>query len=942
MQYLIIGMLFILGTIEQAQAQVDVSQLSVYKVAEHEYINYEASNGVSKISGNTLFKEGTEGNSFYHVDSQGITFKRQYPKSHFVEPTNIIVEYELSDDGKKLLSIDKANEIAKIWQINADFSLELLSEISFNKPPEELRFVDFAFQDGHYILYGQKEGGTFVRTVFAWDQANNGFSQHSRLTFNNENPSNKLAFHNYPEQGLMVAISPEALYLYQEGAQEFELKQELAFEFVSHNYIATQLDTINNRLLVHYRSETIMLELDENNSVTAASSHPHQNLFGINIRVDDIHPTSDRLIAQDLNCLYTLSLNDFNTYTATELDCDPAVTDISDISADGNKLLMPGRSFNVADISNINDIKQITRPQEQGRIKAPGFHHVNLPLGEHSSLNYNGTLLTHSHLTPELGQTFVADSPLEQASIPECGYRCKEWLALGKEVVALHGDQFTRYSVSGEEDTLATLSGTLTLADSTPLGNWYKAIALNEIEFMLTDGNSLSVFTKTQTGFAHKFTQNIDIEFDYYGYTNVDFIYQNNHLHLFDRNTKQLLRYNYTGDELAYDTAIPFGSLETGDFFDRNLATYMLNDRLIVETQRGYQYIRAVKIFRIENNSLIEEASLPGTLLAQPHAVSETQMLLLADQGDHKAFIFDALADEPLIEVGDYNGYEGSYISKDQLLHFYGQGSVFVSKALKPNADTLEITTLQGVAAEFNLNALFNASLQGKLTFSAENLPDGLTLSAQGMLYFDGTAQPDTAIAIEVLDNHQRTATFAVQNTYIPGPEATGSLLIELTQNESYTVDLKTLIKDALAVTVNYAVGDMTLSDSTLTVTFYEPGEYQLPFSAVNVHGALATHVLQFSVSELVEEKEDDSDAGSDSEKTPDDGEQDNGDGDSKEESTETKTDDNTTSTTGNTQSTANTNSPSKSEDGSGGSLAFLLMAMTLLLPARERFRLRR
>ncbi|QPB85795.1 hypothetical protein CWC22_022600 [Pseudoalteromonas rubra] len=58
MQYLIFGMLFILGAIEQAQAQVDVSKLSVYKAAEHEYTNYEASSGVSKISGNTLFKEG--------------------------------------------------------------------------------------------------------------------------------------------------------------------------------------------------------------------------------------------------------------------------------------------------------------------------------------------------------------------------------------------------------------------------------------------------------------------------------------------------------------------------------------------------------------------------------------------------------------------------------------------------------------------------------------------------------------------------------------------------------------------------------------------------------------------------------------------------------------------------------------------------------------------
>ncbi|MCO7190808.1 MULTISPECIES: hypothetical protein [unclassified Pseudoalteromonas] len=929
MQYLIIGMLFIMGVIKQAQAQVDVGQLSVYKVAEHEYINYEAAGGVSKIAGNTLFREGREGNTLYHVDNHGITFKRQYPKSYFVEPTNIIVEYELSDDGKKLLSIDKANEIAKIWQINTDFSLELLSEIGFNKPPEEMRFVDEAFQDGHYILYGQRDDGTFVRTVFAWDQANNRFSQHSRLTFNNANPSHELAFHNYPEQGLMVAISPKSLYLYQEGAQEFELKQELAFEFVSHDRIATQLDTINNRLLVHYWSETIMLELNENNSVTAATSSPHESLFGLNIGVDDLHPTAERLIAQDMSCLYTLNLNDANTYTATELVCNPVVRDISDISADGSKLLMPSRDINVVDISNINDIKQLTRPREQGRIKAPSNSHVNLPLGEHSSLNYNGALLTHSHLTPEHGQTFVSDSPLESPLTPECRYQCKAWLNLGKEVVALHNDQFTRYSVSGEEQTLSTLSGTLTLSNSGSLGIWFKAIALNETEFMLTDGNSLSVFTKTQTGFAHKFTQNIDIEFSYYGYTDADFLYQNNQLHLFDRDNKQLVRYNYTGDELAYDTAIPFGPLDSGDIFDRNLATYMLNDRLIVETQRGYQYIRAIKIFRIENNSLIEEASLPGTLLASPHAVSAQQMVLLTDQGDDKIFVFDSSVDDSLIELGDYNGYKGSYTPKGQLLHFYGQGSVFVSKILQPITDTLNITTLQGVKAEFDLNELFNASLHGKLTFSAENLPAGLTLSAQGLMRFDGTVTYDTNITVNVLDGHQRTATFSVHNTYMPGPEPKGSLVIEMTQNESYTVDLKTLVADALAVTVNHAEGDMTLSGSTITITFYEPGIYQLPFSAVNVYGAIATHMLKFDVSKQTDN------SNSDSKKEPDVGAQDNSNGGD----TETTTSGNTSSNTGNIKSTTSTSNTAKNDGGSGGSMAWLLMAMALLLPTRSRFR---
>ncbi|TMP37352.1 hypothetical protein [Pseudoalteromonas rubra] len=929
MQYLIIGMLFIMGVMKQAQAQVDVSQLSVYKVAEHEYINYEASGGVSKIAGNTLFREGREGNTLYHVDSQDITFKRQYPKSHFVEPTNIIMEYELSDDGKKLLSIDKANEVAKIWQINADFSLELLSEIGFNKPPEEMRFVDEAFQDGHYILYGQREDGTFVRKVFAWDQANNRFSQHSRLTFNNATPSHELEFHSYPEQGLMVAVSPETLYLYQESGQGFELKLEQGFEFFSHNRIVTKLDTINNRLLVHYWKETITLELDTNNSVTAVTTLPHESLFGLDITVHNLHQTADRLIAQTLGCLHTLSLNDTNTYTATELECNPSVYNISDISADGSKLLMPNRGLNVVDIKNINDIKRITRPLEQGRIKSPGNSQMNLPLGEHSSLSYNGTLLTHSHLTPEQGQTFVSDSPLESPLTPECRYQCKAWLTLGKEVVALHNDQFTRYSVSDEEETLSTLSGTLTLSNSGSLGIWFKAIALNETEFMLTDGNSLSVFTKTQTGYVHKFTQNIDIEFDYYGYTDVDFLYQNNQLNLFDRDNKQLVRYNYTGDELTYDTTIPFGPLDSGDIFDRNLSTYMLNDRLIVETQRGYQYIRAIKIFRIEKNTLIEEDSLPGTLLAPPHALSGTQMMLLTDQGDDKIFVFDSSVDDSLIELGDYNGYKGSYTPKGQLLHFYGQGSVFVSKVLQPITDTLDITTLQGVKAEFDLNELFNASLHGKLTFSAENLPAGLTLSAQGLMRFDGTVTYDTNITVNVLDGHQRTATFSVHNTFMPGPEAKDSLLIEMTQNESYTVDLKTLVADALAVTVNHAEGDMTLSGSTITITFYEPGLYQLPFSAVNVHGAVATHVLKFNVSKQT------GNSNSDSEKEPDVGAQDSSNGGD----TETTTDGNTSSNTGNTKSTTNTSNTAKNDGGSGGSMAWLLMAMTLLLPKRNRFR---
>lgn len=354
-----VGMLSMLDMIGTTHAKVDISQLSAYKVAEHEYVTYEGSNGVSKLAGTTLFDEGTDGISLYHVDNQGIPFKRQYPKSHFVEQTNIVVDYELSDDGKKLLSIDKHNEIAKIWQINTDFSLTLVSEINFNTPPEAMTFVELDFQNGHYILYGQTEENTFVRTIFYWDQANDRFSQQSRLTLNNPTPTHEITFHSYPEQGLMVAISPEKLYLYQESAQGFELKLEQDFEFVSHNRIVTKLDTINNRLLVHYWKETITLELGANNKVTAVTTLPHESLFGLNIAVHDLHPTEDQLIAHTLGCLHTLNLSDTNTYTATELECNPAIYDIRDISADGNKLLMPGRGLTVADISNIDDVELI-------------------------------------------------------------------------------------------------------------------------------------------------------------------------------------------------------------------------------------------------------------------------------------------------------------------------------------------------------------------------------------------------------------------------------------------------------------------------------------------------------------------------------------------------------------------------------------------------------
>ncbi|KNC66037.1 hypothetical protein [Pseudoalteromonas ardens] len=937
MQYFAVGMLSMLGMIGTTHAKVDISQLSAYKVAEHEYVAYEGSNGVSKIAGNTLFKEGKEGNTLYHVDDQGITFKRQYPKSHFVEPTNIVVEYELSDDGKKLLSIDKHNEIAKIWQINTDFSLTLVSEINFNTPPEAMTFVELDFQNGHYILYGQTEENTFVRTVFYWDQANDRFSQQSRLTLNNPTPTHEITFHSYPEQGLMVAISPEKLYLYQESAQGFELKLEQDFEFVSHNRIVTKLDTINNRLLVHYWKETITLELGANNKVTAVTTLPHESLFGLNITVHDLHPTEDQLIAHTLGCLHTLNLSDTNTYTATELECNPAIYDIRDISADGNKLLMPGRGLTVADISNIDDVELINRPREQGRVKTAGNGEVNLPLGEHSSLNYNRILLTHTHLTPEFGQTFVSDNPLAQDPIAECRYDCQAWLALGKEVVALNGDQFIRYNVEGDEETLHSTSGTLTVADDLPLERWYKAIALNDTDFMLTDGISMFVFTRTEAGFAHKFTQPLEtqIEFGFYGYSPVDFIPQNNQLHLFDRDNKQLARYDYTGNALTYATAVPFGPLDSGALSERYLATYMLNGHLIVETIRGYLDEKSIKFLKIEDSTLIEEASLPGALLAPPHALSAEQMALFIDQGDDKVYVFDASVDDHLIEVGDYSGYDGSYTAKDQLLHFYGQGSVFVGEALKPLSDTLDITTLQGVEAEFDLNEIFNASLQGKLTFSAENLPLGLTLSEQGIMHFDGTELYDTTIEIDVMDSHQRTVTFSVLNSYVPGPQAIDSLLIEVTQNESHTVDLKTLVTDALAVAVNGVAGDMTLSDSTLTITFTEPGEYQLPFSAVNVQGAITTHILQFDVSEQVSDQGDDSDA----EKNPDDGEQDSGNGDSDGGETETKTDENTTSNTGNASSTTNTASPAKSEGGSGGSMAWLLMAMALLLPARSRSR---
>ncbi|QPB85797.1 hypothetical protein CWC22_022610 [Pseudoalteromonas rubra] len=199
-------------------------------------------------------------------------------------------------------------------------------------------------------------------------------------------------------------------------------------------------------------------------------------------------------------------------------------------------------------------------------------------------------------------------------------------------------------------------------------------------------------------------------------------------------------------------------------------------------------------------------------------------------------------------------------------------------------------------------------------------------------MHFDRTELYDTTIAIDVMDSHQRTSTFSVLNSYVSGPQAIDSLLIEVTQNESHTVDLKTLVTDALAVAVNGVAGEMTLSESTLTITFAEPGAYQLPFSAVNVHGAIATHVLHFDVSEQIIDQGDDSDA----EKNPDNGEQDNGNEDNHTGDSETKTDENTTSSTGNTSSTTNA---AKSEGGSGGSMAWLLMAMVLLLPVRNRAR---
>ncbi|KAF7781269.1 hypothetical protein PRUB_b0430 [Pseudoalteromonas rubra] len=939
MQYFAVGMLSMLGMIGTTHANLDISQLSAYKVAEHEYVTYEGSIGVSKLAGTTLFDEGTEGISLYHVDNQGITFKRQYPKSHFVEPTNIVVEYELSDDGNKLLSIDRHNEIAKIWQINTDFSLALITEINFNTPPEAMTFVELDFQDGHYILYGQTEENTFVRTVFYWDQANDRFSQQSRSTLNNPTPPHEIAFHSYPEQELIIAISPQTLFVYKQSAQGFELTLQQDFDFGSQDRIMSKLDTINHRLLVHNWTETIALDLDADNNVSDVTLLANASMFGLNITAHNVHPTADHIIARTLHCLHTLNLNDTNTYTATPLLCNSAIDTINDINPDGNRLLVSGGDISVVDLSNINDVEIITRPIEQGRVKTAGNGNVNLPLGEHSSLNYNRTLLTHTHLTPELGQTFVSESPLTLDTTAECRFACQAWFALGKEVVALNEDQFIRYSVEGDEETLHSTSGTLTLADKLPLERWYKAIALNDTDFILIDGTSMFVFTRTEAGFAHKFTQPLEtpIDFRFFGDSGADFISKNNQLHIFDRDNKQLAHYEYTGNELAY-TATPFGPLDSGALFERNLAAYMLNDRLIVETVRGYLDTKTIKLFKIEDNTLIEEASLPGALLAPPHSLSAEQMVLFVDQRDDKVFVFDASVDDSLIEVGDYTGYDGSYTAKDQLLHFYGQGSVFIGEALKPLSGTLDITTLQGVEAEFDLNELFNAALQGKLTFAAENLPLGLTLSEQGIMHFDGTELYDTTIAVDVMDIHQRSVTFSVLNSYVPGPQAIDSLLIEVTQNEAHTVDLKTLVTDALAVAVNDVVGDMTLSDSTLTITFTEPGEYQLPFSAVNVQGAITTHILQFDVSEQASDQGDDSDA----EKNPDDGEQDSGNGDSEGGETETKTDENTTSNTGNASSTTNTASTAKSEGGSGGSMAWLLMAMALLLPARSRTRLMR
>ena len=920
-------------------ATINTNNLTLKKINSHEINQYEATSSKTLLNASTLVLYGRDGLNIFEVTDDNFILKSEYPHLHFASDIRNTVEYTLSENGKSLLSVDFSGNII-VWQITEEYKLveKQVTEFNPNSWSTSGQLTSSAF-----YAYENSEREVTKFTPYYWDPANFSITKGSSVTINDEDFDHGKQ-HHYPDLGLVLHISKDTLMVFDLNNNYQEIFNG-AFDFRYPGKIASVYDPVNNTLLIHNYDTVIELKLTADNQVANHREVSRATFLPNDLLVHHIVSTDNRLFAYNYAQLLELTLTADNNYSATEV-CAGCVPGSPNLDKETLRLYSKSTSLKVNTINNDGSFSSIERQKEQGRLKTSlSDFYPNLVIGESSSLNFNGRFFTLSALSPERGQTFTKDIPLtDQLHNHTSSYN--GFYKLGKQVLYVKNDSYTLISTNADETNLNFKKGKLVLENSSILEEWQAVFALTDTQVVFVSAGDYYLFEASEEGLTFKQVFDLNLESSTRLYKHTSYIVDGVNIYAFDRDLQKLHHLLFDNAQLSLHKSIDLPIFTNGltDYYGE--ITYV-NERFYLPAHWGLGNLSEHGIYRLEESGFVkEDIALPRVPKMKPARLSNTQSLWFFDVGNYDtldAYLLDTETENIFSRVGEFNLYEGKYAQKNHYLHFYSKGTMVITNELSPTSESVELTLNQGNPASWDLTSYFSEQQRQDLKFVTTQTVPGVSLSEQGKLEFDGQPSNSQSLIVSVTNSLEQSAELSVQLTYNSAPTAINNLEFAAKTDEELTITFADNFVDdkglPIVFELNGVLNNMTLSNNTLTITFSEAGEFKLPITTYDIEGAYSKHTLIFKVEEKDESSGDsdsgDSDSGDSS--SDDSGSDDSGSGGS---SSGDSGSGNSNSGSDNNNSSSSQNTLQKSEsknEGSGGSLFYLLVLMIGLVAFRNK-----
>lgn len=915
-------------------ATINTNNLTLKKINSHEINQYEATSSKTLLNASTLVLYGRDGLNIFEVTDDDFLLKSEYPHLHFASDARNTVEYALSENGKSLLSVDFSGNII-VWQITEEYKLVEKQVTEFN--PDSWS-TSGQLTSSAFYAYENSERAVTKFTPYYWDPANFSISKGNSVTINDEN-FDQGKQHHYPDLGLVLHIAKDALKVFDLNNNYQEMFNG-SFDFRYPGRIASAYDPENNTLLIHNYDTVIELTLTTDNRVANHREVSRETFLPDNLSVHDIFSTDNRLLAYNYAQLLELTLTADNNYAATEV-CAGCVPSSPNLDKETLRLYSKGTSLKVNTINNDGSFSSIERQEEQGRLKTSGpDYYPNLVIGDSSSLNFNGRFFTLSALSSERGQTFTKDISLtDQLHNQISSYN--GFYKLGKQVLYVKNDSYTLISTNADETDLNFKKGKLVLENSSELAEWQAVFALTDTQVVFVSAGDYYLFEASEEGLTYKQVFDLNLGSSTRLNKHTSYIVDGINIYAFDRDLQKLHHLLFDNAQLTLHKTIdlPIFTNSLTDYYGE--VTYV-NKRFYLPAHWGLGNLSEHGIYRLEESGFVkEDIALPRVPEMKPAQLSDTQSLWFFDVGNYDTldtYLLDTEAENIFSRVGEFNIYEGKYAQKNHYLHFYSKGTMVITNELSPTSESVELTLNQGNPANWDLTSYFSEQQRQDLKFVTTQTLPGVSLSEQGKLEFDGQPTNSQSLIVSVTNSLEQSAELSVQLTYNSAPTAINNLEFAAKTGEELTITFAEHFDDdkdlPIIVELNGVLNNMTLSNNTLTITFSEAGEFKLPITTYDIEGAYSKHTLIFKVEEK-DESSGDSDSGDSSSDNSGSGGSSSGDSGSGDSGSG-----NSNSGSDNNNSSSSQNAVQKSEsknEGSGGSLFYLLVLMIGLVAFRNK-----